>query len=161
MINTVKKALEHLEFRFTKTMKPTENDIDAYNILVEFKEKQHKEQVNNNQLFGKLFIKYYIELLKYYNTTVFDSEPRKEINRILDTSIHDLIKEFVKEVNTQELYFKMRENGFKDIHPREMKEEDRNKIKFDIKWLYEKEITIEEATDNLKSMINKALDRYK
>ena len=161
MINTITKAISHLKWRFQNGWNPTNRDIESFNMIVDFQNVQHKTQFDNNQLFGKLFIKYYTELLKHYETTVWDKEPGKELNKLLNTDIKQLIVELVKTSNEQELYLKMREGGFKGVHPRELNDKDKEFLKLEIGWLDEKSMTYDEALTNITSMINNALTNYK
>ena len=149
---TIKKAVEHFEFRLSKHWKPTENDINAYNTILKFVEDKHEKQYNNNQLFGKLYISFYGELLKYYNSTVFDKEPQKALHQILDTSIETIIYKFLNKANLQEQTINhTTKNGFK--HPKQV---DTSDIEPDAIAM-----TYVEAEENLKQMINLALDQYK
>ena len=41
---TIKKALEHFEWKLSNKWQPTEKDIEAYNEIVEFTEAKLKQQ---------------------------------------------------------------------------------------------------------------------
>ncbi len=149
---TIKKAIEHFEFKFTNVWKPTQPDIDAYNTILNFVKDKHEQQYNENQLFAKLYITFYGELIKYYNATVFDKEPQKALHQILDTSIETLIQKFLDKANLQEQTIKhSTKNGFK--HPNQV---DTSDIKPDAVAM-----TYDEAEQNLTTMINLALNTYK
>ena len=148
---TIKKALEHFEWKLSNKWQPTEKDIEAYNEIVEFTEKQLKQQYNDNQLFAKLYISFYGELIKYYDTTVFDNVPQKALHKILDTPIENLIQKFLDKVNLQEQTIEHRKaKGIN--HPRIVSTED---IELDPEAM-----TYQEAEDNLTAMINMALTKF-
>lgn len=149
---TIKKALEHFEWKLSNSWTPTKKDIEAYNEIVEFTQTKLKQQYNDNQLFAKLYISFYGELLKYYDTTVFDSVPQNSLHKILDTPIETIIQKFLDKANLQEQTIEHRKaNGIK--HPRIVSTED---IKPDAEAM-----TYKEAEHNLTAMINMALTKYK
>ena len=149
---TIKKAIEHFEWKFTNKWKPTEADLNAYNTILKFIKDKHEQQYNNNQLFAKLYITFYGELIKYYNATVFDKEPQKALHQILDTPIQTIIQKFLDKANLQEQTIKhSTKNGFK--HPKQV---DTSDIEPNATAM-----TYDEAKENLKTLINLALNQYK
>ena len=148
---TINKAIQHFQFKFKNNWNPTEKDIEAYNQIVEFTEAKLKQQYNENQLFAKLYISFYGELIKYYDTTVFDNVPQKALHKILDTPIETIIQKFLDKANLQEQTIEHRKaNGIK--HPRIVSTED---IELDAEAM-----TYQETEDNLTAMINMALTKY-
>ena len=149
---TIKKAIDHFAWKFKNSWKPTSKDVEAYNEIATFTEDKLKQQFADNQLFAKLYITFYGELLRYYNATVFDKEPQKALNKILDTPIEILIEKFVDKANLIEQtkeWFDEAGNS----HPRLS---DTSSIKPE-----EESMTLNEATENLTAMINMALTKYK
>jgi len=149
---TIKKAIEHIAWKFKNSWKPTPKDIEAFNEVAEFTETQLTKQYNDNQLFAKLYISFYGELIKYYDTTVFDNTPQKALHKILDTPMELIIQKFIDKCNLQEQTKEHRKkNGIKhpklvdtsDIHP------------------FAEVTTYDEAVENLTTMINMALTKYK
>ena len=160
-MNTIKKALQHFEFKFKNVWKPTKPDIDAYNTIIDFVNKKHEDQINDYQLFAKLYITFYGELLKYYNSSVFDKEPQKAINATLNKPLSELINKFVEKANTQETMIKMLNSGIdiKDIRLKSIKqiEDEAENFSFD---MLEPIMTYQEAEDNLTAMVNYAIDKF-
>ena len=156
------KAIKHFEFKLTKHWKPTKTDLEAYNEILDFVEHKHKEQINDNQLFAKLYISYYAEILKYYQATVFDKEPQKTLHKILDTPIEQVIKDFVKTANEIEVENKMKLAGIEIKHPalvsKDQKQREADIFKIE---MLDDELNYEEAKDNLTSLINLSLNTYK
>jgi len=158
----INKALEHFKWKFNNGWKPTQTDITAYNSIAEFVEQKHSNQISDNQLFAKLYIKYYGELLQFYTASVFDKEPQKELHKILDTPIEDLIKEFTDKANFLECILKMKKAGINvEKHPRTLTDLQilKEKQSFKMEFL-DNEMTEDEATDNLKMLINLALKEF-
>ena len=164
----INKAIQHFEFKLVEKDKngkvkklkdsftPTIHDVNAYNAFVEYHENNNKQQINDNQLFAKLYIKYYSELIKYYRSSLFDKEPQKDINRLLDTPIEDVINEFRETIRTIEQSKMFEVNGTLK-HPLKWSEEDKKSISMSKVEL----IPYEEAADNLIATVNLALNTFK
>lgn len=158
---TIKKALEHFKWKFQNKWKPTEADLKALDCIIDFVNDKHQQQFNDNQLFAKLYITFYGELLIYFQSSVFDKIPQREINRICDEPIELTIKKFIQKATDAEGMSIMREKGIPFKHPRAMTKEEKKKwdeidiIKFGLPVM-----TYEEAESNLTSMINLALNAY-
>ena len=66
---TINKAINHFLWKLNpknKQWKATQNDADAINEIADFAQTKLSEQFNDNQLFAKLYITFYGELLKVY-----------------------------------------------------------------------------------------------
>lgn len=160
-MKNINKAVEHFVWKLKNTWKATDKDIDAINEIIDFIEQKHREQFNKQQLFAKLYITFYGELLRFYRCSVLDPQPQKSINKILSMPIEQLIEIFVNKANDEEVFLRMRENGIKEIHPLllsdEEKKEEYSKFK---KEMLEDLLTTEEATENLTALINFAINKY-
>jgi len=127
MINTIKQAVEHLEFKFKNVWKPTPKDVEAYNKIVEFVEQKHKQQYQDYHLFAKLYVMVYAQFLEKYKATVFDDIPVKELNRYLDTPLAHIIQRFADKLNESELYEVLNKAGVENKHPVLKDEKQKNK----------------------------------
>jgi len=149
---TIKKALEHFEWKLSNHWKPTPKDVEAYNEIVSFTEQKLEEQYNDNQLLGKLYITFLGELIKFYDTTYDDKTPQIALHKILDTPIELIIQKFIDKCNLQEQTIEHRKkNGIK--HPKQVDTSDIDP--------FAEALTYDEAVDNLTSLINMALTKYK
>ena len=86
----IKKAVEHFLWKLNpknSQWKATDKDVEAINGIMTFVNQKHKQQLNENQLFAKLYINYYAELLKYYKSTVSDREAQKELHILLELEL--------------------------------------------------------------------------
>lgn len=114
---TIKKALEHFQFKFQKSWKPTEADVKAFNTIIEFVEAKHQQQLTDNEMFAKLYIMVYSQYLDRYKATVFDDIPVKELNKLLKKPLDVFIERFTRNLNDNEQYQLMQEIGIKSDHP--------------------------------------------
>jgi len=101
---TPEKALAHFKYKLTTIWKPTEFDLEAYNALVEFVNQKQKQQLTDNQLFAKLFIWSYGQLLKYYKSSIFSKIPKSHLHDILKKSTDQHALEFKEQLNDSEVY---------------------------------------------------------
>lgn len=90
----IKKAAGKLKWRFRKEkgnykpFTPNDNDIEALNCILNWINHQKKETLNNNQLFAKLYIYHLTMNIRYFETTVLDPIPQKDLSRLLNMPIH-------------------------------------------------------------------------
>ena len=136
---TTERAISHFEYKLTNSWKPTKHDLEAYNALLKYIETKKKETIINNQLFGKLYIYLFGEFITYYNASVFDEIPQKELHKILDTDLRVLVTNLKDKLNLKDKEdYIITESSLKGF----------------------KEIEYQEIADNLKSMINAAINEY-
>ena len=138
---TVNKAMERFAWRLGggKAFQPNQNDIEAYNTIAEFIEEKEKKQIIDNQLFGKLYIYLFGEFVNYYKASVFNNIPQKELHKLLDKPIRQIVEEVKDRLNFIEMEACMKEkNNLDDYTP----------------------IEYEEIAENLKAMINAAVNQY-
>jgi hypothetical protein len=137
----IQKAAKRLTWRFNdnRTFKPNQNDAEALNQIIDYINKKEKQQLIDNQLFGKLYIYLLDSFISHYKTTEEDSIPQKELHRILNATGKTLIQKFTDNRNLEalELQLELKKN-IEDLEP----------------------IEIEEASTNLAAMINAAINSY-
>ena len=143
----IDKAFNRLGWRFTssKPFSPNDNDIDALNCIINWVNRQTSQTIKNNQLFAKLYIYHLNQTIRYFESTVFNDIPQKDLNRLLDLPLANFYNAFHKELQSNNVT-RVVENG--NIPKDEV-----------LKELQEK-YTLEEVTEQLDKMINEALNRY-
>lgn len=157
---TINQAVQRFRWRLTNGWKPNETDLEAFNTIVEFVNNQHKNQLPKNELFAKLYIHLYGKLLNHYNATVFDPEPQKELNRILDRPIENIIEDFRQSLNLSELYQVFQEKGIEVKHPILKTDEQKKREAQSITIQELPEWTYEDVKNQLETQINLALNQY-
>ena len=163
---TIKKAVDNIVWKLSNVWKSTQKDEDSINTIRRFVYDKHKEQINNYELLAKLYIFVYQEFLRNHNTTVFNSVPQKELNKLIDRPIEEFIKDFTKSQNDieQRLYFK--ELGIEEKHPAlktlEEKAKDLEKLKdFNKDRLFGTVWKVEDIQPQLINQINSVIDFIK
>jgi hypothetical protein len=148
----VQRSLKHIGKRFNDSifdqygnkrpkpfgLVPNKTDFDAYNELVEYVDIMEKNLINNQQLFGKLYIYLFTEFVKHYNCTVMDDIPQKELHKLLDKDLRVLVTEAQELLNLCELESAIKNGRHKEYSPMEYSE----------------------MADNFKSMISAAITTY-
>jgi hypothetical protein len=154
-MKNIKQAVEHFLFKLNpknNIWKATESDINGIKKIAEYVENQQNEVYKNNQLFGKLYVIYYGELLKYYNGTVFDKIPQKELHKELNKSFDRILEEFIDKHQTIELNLQIPKEH-RNKHPLELK-------RLGIETKEVEKLDKKDTENNLISMINYALNEY-
>ena len=170
MINTIKKAVNRITWRMQNGWKFNQIDLEAVNYIISFINRQQKKQFNDYKLFAKLYIYVYGQFLNHYEATVFDKIPEKELHKIFDTSIENIIEDFKNNLNDSERYDIHKELGLSQSHPLLTTEaERRSDSKILEKVSQDKDLTesffgevwdYETVKDNLTIQINNAINNY-
>ena len=134
---TKKKAIEHLVWKYQNKWNPTQPDADALNTIMKFVDDKHKKQIQDYQLFAKLYIMVYSQYLERYKTTVFHDIPTKELTKFLEYPTDVLIQRFTDKLNESELYSLFDELDIKMDHPalktEEIKEKETDRLETALK----------------------------
>lgn len=154
----IKKAIQHFEWKLSNHWKPTAKDIEAFNEIVKFSKNTLENNFNNNLFAAKLYVIYYGELLKYYQSTVFSSIPQKELHMELDKSFDRVVKDFIDKHHDIEMALQI-PLEYRYLHPKETKWVDFvNKTGFKFKKIDKMEY--QEAETNLVNLFNLAFTKY-
>lgn len=136
----IEKQLQRIAWRFGegKKFQPNQNDIEAYNDIAEYIDQKQRQQIIDNQLFGKLYIFIYREFVRHYQATVMDEIPQKELHKILARDLRLLVNEVKDDLNMFELKNSIESKRHSEYKP----------------------MTYDDVADNLKIMVNGALNTY-
>ncbi len=135
---TPKRALDHFKWKFQNKWKPTEQDIEAYNTLAEYVVENSKQQIIDNELFAKMYIYMMGFMLVRYDATFFDEIPQKELHKLLNKSTKQILSDVLDIHNINDFEQVVKKNKIKNHEP----------------------MTYKEASENLKIMVNGAINEY-
>jgi hypothetical protein len=124
MINTPEQAIKHFHFKISKHWKATETDAQAFKVLKNFVVKKQNEQVQDHELFAKLYVFAYGEFLKRYKSTVFDILPQKELNKFVLRPFTDFLQDFTDLLNVSDQYKIISDLNILKTHPALIKNSD-------------------------------------
>lgn len=114
---TIKSAIEHFLFKLNpknNIWKATKRDAEAINEIINFVEEKHAKQLENNQLFAKLYVYIYTKFLVYYDCTIFDNKHQIELHKLLDQPFSHFIEKLTRVLNDSEIYYTLKKYD-KDI----------------------------------------------
>jgi len=159
----IEYAIEHL----SKKIK-TDFDQQALNTIIEWVNDQRKITLNENQLFAKLFIYLYNQILDRYQSTVFDKIPQVTISKLLKTDLEYFYQAFTDSLNSNEAYHTMKENGIDLKHPAILSDKEKYENDLKLKEMSDSDFDkiakgtweIEDVRDELNKMITNALNRF-
>ena len=84
------QAIEHFEWKFKNTWKPSKKDIEAYNAIIDFKDLQTSKNLSENESLAKLLIH---QIMLLNQTKGYDTkESLRVIHEILSKSVYEWCK---------------------------------------------------------------------
>jgi hypothetical protein len=83
----IDRAISHFEYKLKNSWKPTASDIEAYNSIMDYKEKQEDINLEQNESLAKLWVH---TLMTLASTKTYNAEQCiNEIDNILKISVYD------------------------------------------------------------------------
>jgi hypothetical protein len=124
VIMYINKAVKRLGWRFqqaaqanNRVLKLNQNDIDALQSISDYVEKTQRLQFQDNELFAKMYILFYMRILEKDRTTVFETFARRKLFNFLKQPISSMIEKFTDFLNDQEIRNLFEELNIKTVHP--------------------------------------------
>ena len=111
----LKEAIQRLSFTVAKQNKPNPTDAEALNKILEYVNETIKKEVNENELFAKLYVYLLLNEVVFYKGDV-DMSQRK-INEVLQIPLIDMYENFRMSFNSIALNNFLHENGLSEKHP--------------------------------------------
>lgn len=107
----LKESIQRLQWRFSqgKQFTPNQNDIDALNKVIDYINNSVKKEINENELFAKLYVKTLTDYLTCLNNDVDASQ--KVISQLLNEPLINLYEKFRLRYNTYAFDNFLKENG--------------------------------------------------
>ena len=160
----LKEAIQRLSFTVSKQNKPNSTDAEALNKVLEYVNGTIKKEVNENELFAKLYVYSIINETVFYKGNI--DLAQKRINEILGKSLYSLYEAHRDNFNAISLNNFLTENGLADKHPLTYTEaeQEKNKQITNLKdWdFYAKGILEPEENEmQLNWLITLTLNKYK
>lgn len=160
----LKEAIQRLSFTVSKQNKPNQTDAEALNKILEYLNKSIKREVNENEMFAKLYVYLLLNEVVFYKGDI--DLGQKKINEVLQIPLIDMYENFRMSFNSIALNNFLHENGLSEKHPLQYnkEEEAHNKALTNHKdWdLYAKGILeAEENEMQLNWLITLTLNKFK
>lgn len=121
----IKKAVQRIGWRIKeKHWKCNQNDLDAYNTIVDYVETQNEMIQNANELFAKMYIHIYGQYLMSYGANPSNEIPKKILSKEVAKDISEHIQEFYDLTNEVNFIKKVDSKDLKELTLDDMKEFD-------------------------------------
>lgn len=118
----LKEAIQRLSFTVSKQNKPNQTDAEALNKILEYLNNSIKREVNENEMFAKLYVYLLFNEVIFYKGDVDMSQAK--INDILKQPLIDLYESFRMSFNAIALNNFLHENGLSEKHPLQYNKEE-------------------------------------
>lgn len=112
---TFESAVQHLTWKLNLNKKMSDKDASALNSIIAYYNNQQEDSLHRYELFAKLYIFTYGQLLKFFKATVFDEIPQKQMNVLLKRSLQEHCRMFMNQLNDSELYTMMDKAGIGEL----------------------------------------------
>jgi hypothetical protein len=111
----LKESIQRLSFTVSKQNKPNNTDAEALNKVLEYVNGTIKKEVNENELFAKLYVYLLINETVFYKGNI--DLAQKRINEILRKSLYSLYESHRDNFNAVSFNNYLHENGLSEKHP--------------------------------------------
>lgn len=111
----LKDAIQRISFTVSKQNKPNATDAEALNKILEYLNNSIKKEVNENDLFAKLYVYSLINETVFYNGDIDNAQVK--INEILAKPLESLYETHRINFNAIALNNFLHENGLSEKHP--------------------------------------------
>jgi hypothetical protein len=118
----LKEAIQRLSFTVSKQNKPNTTDAEALNKILEYLNNSIKREVNENEMFAKLYVYLLFNEVIFYKGDVDMSQAK--INDVLKKPLIDLYENFRISFNAIALNNFLHENGLSEKHPLQYNKEE-------------------------------------
>lgn len=114
---TINKAMQRIGWRLSdpKGFKPNQNDVDSYNYIVDHVEDKQSYQLSRHELFAKMYIFVFGELIRHYKSSPDNDLVRKELNKIASKPMDLIIQEFIDKCDSETMNKIKTINQFKNF----------------------------------------------
>jgi len=106
---TIRDSIQRLGWRFSeaskksdKSFKINQKDVDAITVISEFYEKTAKENYNSNELAFKMYVWHRVEMMKHYDSDVFDMIPQRVLAEALCKPVDAFLGRLTEYLNGRE-----------------------------------------------------------
>jgi len=111
----LKEAIQRLSFTVSKQNKPNSTDAEALNKILEYVNGTIKKEVNENELFAKLYVYSLINETVFYKGDI--NMAQKRINEVLRKSLYSIYESHRDNFNAISFNNYLHENGLSEKHP--------------------------------------------
>lgn len=96
----LKDAISRVRFTISKSNKPNQTDVEAFNMILEHFQKTQEKTIQDNLLFAKLYTYLLSEFCRHYTDIDFANQ---ELNKLLDQTMDNHVFVLLQKLKEMEL----------------------------------------------------------
>jgi hypothetical protein len=155
----LKEAVSRLGFTISKSNRPNEKDIEAFNCIVEILEQTQTKTIQDNLLFAKLYAYNLQEFTRHYKCVNIATE---KLNELLAESIDFRIEFLTAQIKQSEISKVITDDFFTILSPSKAREKLKEfpNLEKDFIHIWDSWNT-ENVTLNLETNVNLSIQKFK
>jgi hypothetical protein len=155
----LKEAVSRLGFTISKSNRPNEKDIEAFNCIVEILEQTQTKTIQDNLLFAKLYAYNLQEFTRHYKCVNIATE---KLNELLAESIDFRIEFLTAQIKQSEISKVITDDFFTILSPSKAREKLKEfpNLEKDFIHIWDSWNT-ENVTSHLETNVNLSIQKFK
>ena len=155
----LKEAINRLGFTLSKSNRPNEKDIEAYNCILEVLEQTQTKTIQDNLLFAKLYAYNLQEFTRYYKCVQIATE---KLNELLAENIDYRIEFLTAQIRQTELSKVITDDFFAEASPKKAREILSRYPNLEKEFIHIWDFwTTENVTSHLEANVNLTIQKFK
>ena len=155
----LKEAISRLGFTISKSNRPNEKDIEAYNCILEVLEQTQTKTIQENLLFAKLYAYNLQEFTRYYKCVQIATE---KLNELLAENIDYRIEFLTAQIKQTELSKVITDDFFSAVSPSKAREILSRYPNLEKEFIHVWDFwTNENVTSHLETNVNLTIQKFK
>ena len=155
----LKEAISRLGFTISKSNRPNEKDIEAYNCILEVLEQSQAKTIQENLLFAKLYAYNLQEFTRYYKCVEVATS---RLNELLAENIDYRIEFLTAQIKQTELCKVITDDFFSAVSPSKAREILSRYPNLEKEFIHVWDFwTTENVTSHLETNVNLTIQKFK
>ena len=155
----LKEAISRLGFTISKSNRPNEKDIEAYNCILEVLEQTQTKTIQDNLLFAKLYAYNLQEFTRHYKCVQIATE---KLNELLAENIDYRIEFLTAQIKQSELSKVITDDFFSAVSPSKAREILSRYPNLEKEFIHVWDFwTNENVTSHLETNVNLVIQKFK
>ena len=155
----LKEAISRLGFTISKSNRPNEKDIEAYNCILEVLEQTQTKTIQDNLLFAKLYAYNLQEFTRHYKCVQIATE---KLNELLAENIDYRIEFLTAQIKQTELSKVITDDFFSAVSPSKAREILSRYPNLEKEFIHVWDFwTNENVTSHLETNVNLTIQKFK
>ena len=155
----LREAISRLGFTISKSNRPNEKDIEAYNCILEVLEQTQTKTIQDNLLFAKLYAYNLQEFTRHYGDVDFANI---RLNELLTQSLNVRIEFLMYEIKHSELRKVITDDFFAEASPKKAREILSRHPTLEKEFIHIWDFwTNENVTSHLETNVNLTIQKFK